>query len=157
MLLFCFQFNNASSLALGSQTDKTGNLMIFNSDHDKTYQTIIDILKERGETINRASKNKGVIECDYRRIELSEIKKVTHMPQRSESGGYSNPWLWARYRSTYRVKEIAPGQTQMEVILRFEGYSAPAGRYVRIASNGKIETEFFDVLASKLVPENVPK
>lgn len=115
------------------------NVQVLKADYSGVWDGLVDILRSSGEKISVQKKDKGIIKTGYRVIKPPEMRDNVNIPLRGYSGGFQRSWLWARYRSEFTVEKLNDQETKVKIMIRYEGWNASAGRYVRVISNGEKE------------------
>jgi len=110
------------------------NIQVLDADYSQVWDVLISILEGNEDRISVAKKGKGIIKTAYSKIELSEFKEVVNLPDRGAAGGFYRPWLWARYRIQSDLNQLPDKKTRVRILIRYEGWNASAGRYVRLKS-----------------------
>lgn len=126
---------------------------VFLGSYEDVWNNLLEVISKKGDTITVKNKTKGIILTGYDRIVMDRLKEIAKMPPLKLSSNLAGAWLYARNKVNYYVESISPGQTEVKMIVYFQGYNASGQRWINIFTNGAKEKEILDELALQLKQE----
>lgn len=131
------------------------NIRIYDYNFQDVFDKLLEVTQELKIPTEKINKNKGIVACQRLNLGLDEFRKIGNLPSRGEAGGFKQPWLWARYMTTFQIQSIGNNQTKVIVKIHLEGYNASGARWVTIISNGSKEREILDILQARLNQKDI--
>ena len=137
-----------------AKRDVSAGTRVFLDSYEDVWNNLLDVISKKGDTLTVKNKTKGIILTGYDRIAMDRLKEIAKMPPLQISSNMAGAWLYARNKVDYHVESISPGQTEVKMIVYFQGYNASGQRWINIFTNGMKEKETLDELALQLSKKN---
>jgi hypothetical protein len=155
-LVILFIVSGLSNTAVWSEESRgREQSAIYRTSADHLWTVLLQIIEERGETIQSLSKEEGIIKTSLRIIDVKRLQEIATVR------GSEEDWLKGGYKFLIALSPAANGEIKVTVTATIVGWRIwknlqggtvpmrPAD-WIPLLSNGTLEKEMFNKIYQKL-------